>query len=201
MVFLEVSCGTGCVSSHPVVVSNMVSTYLGSLVCLFIVAMLLIGSIFGHVGIYMVDSHSQLLYPASAPESKWVALGLTRHLLSEAPEKTIIHSCRVEYILHIWSCPDWPKGYSMGNLLLNLLKCLLLFRAPLEIILLVGYQIERAYDLTVLGDVPPPETYGTQKSLRFLLAGGWSHCCDLIDGFCQDLAASPPGTGSLGQVP
>ncbi|KAJ7409237.1 hypothetical protein BTVI_57274 [Pitangus sulphuratus] len=60
----------------------------------------------------------------------------------------------------------------------------------MEIILLAGYQIERAYDLAVLRDVHPPEIYDTQKSLNFLLAGQWGHCCDLIDDFSQDLTMS-----------
>ncbi|KAJ7417366.1 hypothetical protein WISP_64863 [Willisornis vidua] len=74
----------------------------------------------------------------------------------------------------------------MSNLLLDLVKGLLRFRAPVEIILLIDYQVDRAYDLAVFWDMHPSET---QEGLCFLLVGWWRHCCDLTDDFYQNLTA------------
>ena len=52
------------------------------------------------------------------------------------------------------------KGYGVSDFLLDLGKGLLLLRAPVEIVLLTGNQVERTHDLAVLGNVHPPETYG-----------------------------------------
>ena len=62
----------------------------------------------------------------------------------------MLPSCSVEYILHIWSCPDGPKSYRPSYLLFELLKGLLLLKAPLKGVLLLDYSVERVHSNTLL---------------------------------------------------
>jgi len=70
----------------------------------------------------------------------------------------MLPSCSAEYILHSWSCPDRLKSYHMSHLLLDLLKGLLL-KAPLEIVLLSCYLIERAHKLIITWNTHSPESH------------------------------------------
>lgn len=67
------------------------------------------------------------------PEPERSTSSVQKHLLPEAPGWTILRGCSVEHVHHILCCPAWPKGYCVGNVLLDLLEGFFLFRATLEI--------------------------------------------------------------------
>lgn len=93
------------------------------------------------------------------PEPQQTSSSLPRSL-PDGPGRTILPVHNVEHIFYILPCPDWPKGYYMGNLLFNLFKTLL-FRAPLEIIFLLWHEIEGANNFTVLWDMHSLKAHST----------------------------------------
>lgn len=86
--------------------------------------------------------------------------------------RTIFPGCSVQHIPHILPHFDWPEDSCVGNLLLNLFKSFLLFRAPFEIILLPCHWIERADNLTVLWNMHSPKPTAPGKACAsFYLVG------------------------------
>jgi len=75
------------------------------------------------------------------------------------PGEAVLPGCSVDHILHSWCCTDEPKGYYVSYLLVDMLKSLLLLRAPLKIVLLSGHSIKRAQKLTVTPNMCCAETH------------------------------------------
>ncbi|TRZ07575.1 hypothetical protein HGM15179_019533 [Zosterops borbonicus] len=132
-----------------------------SLIYLFVVLVLLISPTLGDMGIYMTDFQSWLWtlcnfsssIPVVDPESQQApsAKGSRKAYCPQMQSRARSSPLILSY---------WAKGYCMSNLLLDLGKGLLLFRALVEIVL-AGNQAECAHNLAVLRDVYSSETYGT----------------------------------------
>ena len=91
------------------------------------------------------------------PKPQGSASSLPWCFLPHTPGWAILPGFGVEHVFNILSCPDWSRGYSMNYFWSNLFKCLLLLRAPLKILLLLGHLIEKVYNLAVIWDVHPPK--------------------------------------------
>lgn len=88
------------------------------------------------------------------------------------PSRTILHGCDTERICHILAVLGWLKSYCMNLVPFNLLKTVLLLRAPFEIVLLSGPMTERAFRQTVIWDVRSPNHTTPDKAcISFFLVG------------------------------
>lgn len=97
----------------------------------------------------------------SAPEPQKLTSGLSRYFLPEAPGEAMLPGCSIDHILHSWSCTDRPKGYYASHLLVYLLKSLLLLRAPIKIVLLLGHLMKKAHKLAVTQNMHCAEVQNT----------------------------------------
>lgn len=78
----------------------------------------------------------------------------------------------------------------MGYLLFNLLKNLLLLRAPGKFILLLHHLMKEAYNEALVWNMHSLKTYYTQKRLSFFHTSGQSHSSNFVDHIHWDVKTS-----------